>query len=370
MTARILVTAGEPSGDLHGGRVISALRRRLPDADIDAVGGPHMAEAGATIRCSIDGLAAMGIVEIVDKLPAHIRLWRQLGAAFRARRYDLVILIDYPGFHLQMARAAKRHGIPVLWYIAPQLWAWRPGRARQLADAVDRLAVILPFEPEFFRRVGIEATYVGHPLLDRAEPTPRADARRALGLPLDARVLALFPGSRRGEIARLWEAYRDAALQLLARGSCTHVVVASTEWARYPGAERFQLVTNRSGQLLAASDAALVKSGTTTLEAALAGVPMVVAYRLNPLSFTVARRLATVRWASLVNLIANRSVVPEFFQRDVNAGRLADALEPLLDADGDARRRQLDELTEVRRRLGSAGASERVAAIAAELLAA
>lgn len=370
MTPRILVTAGEPSGDLHGGSVVAALRRRLPDATIEAVGGPHMARAGATIRCSIDGLAAMGIVEIVDKLPAHLRLWRQLAAAFRAHRYDLVILIDYPGFHLQMARAARRNGIPVLWYIAPQLWAWRPGRARRLASAVNRLAVILPFEPEFFRRVGIEATYVGHPLLDHVKPAHRDTARAELGVPSDARVLALFPGSRRGEIARLWPAYRDAARKLLDRGRCTHVLVAATDWAKYPGAERFTLVRDRPTLVLAASDTALVKSGTTTLEAALAGVPMVVAYRLNPVSFRVVRRLATVRWASLVNLVANRAVVPEFFQRDVTAERLAAAVEPLLDPDSTARHRQLDDLAEVRRLLGTAGASDRVAAMAAELLAA
>ncbi len=370
MTPRILVTAGEPSGDLHGGRVVAALRRRLPDATIEAVGGPHMADAGATIRCSIDGLAAMGIVEIIDKLPAHLRLWRQLAADFRARRYDLVILIDYPGFHLQMARAAHRHGIPVLWYIAPQLWAWRPGRAKRLARVVDRLAVILPFEPDFFRRVGIEATYVGHPLLDQLEPGNRNAARDELGLPRDARVLALFPGSRRGEIGRLWPAYRDAAQRLLDERRCTHVVVAATAWAEYPGAERFLVVRDRQRAVLSASDAALVKSGTTTLEAALAGVPMVVAYRLNPVSFNVARRLATVHWASLVNLVADRDVVPEFFQGDVTAERLASAVEPLLDPDSAARRGQLADLADVRRLLGTAGASDRVAAIAVELLAA
>lgn len=370
MSPRILVLAGEPSGDLHGGRVVAALRARFPGATIDAVGGPHMAAAGATIRRSIEGLSAMGLVEILDKLPAHLRLLRQLKRDFAARRYDLVIPIDYPGFHLRVAEAAKRCGIPVLWYIAPQFWAWRPERAVRFSKAVDRLAVILPFEPAFFGGVRVTADYVGHPLVDREALPTRGAARAALELPEDARVLALFPGSRHGEVRRLWPAYRDAGRRLLATGACTHVIVATTANGRYPEADGLRLVPDDPTRVLAAADAVMAKSGTTTLEAALADVPMVVAYRMHPLTHKLLQPLITVPWVSLVNLVAEREVVPELLQGMATTDRLAGAIAPLLDPASPAAIAQRAGLAEVRRRLGGPGASERLAAVAADMLAA
>ena len=193
---RIFVSAGEPSGDLHGARVVRGLRERYPHAVIEALGGPRMAEAGAVVRYPMEGLAAFGIVEVATKLGAHWRLLKALRQDFRAGRYDLVILIDYPGFHLRVAEAARQAGTKVLYYIAPQLWAWRPERARRLAAAVDRLAVVLPFEQPFFGRLGLRSDYVGHPLVDRGPSPGRAAARARLGLPQDARVLGIFPADR------------------------------------------------------------------------------------------------------------------------------------------------------------------------------
>lgn len=362
--------AGEPSGDLHGGRVVAALQQRFPDAQIDAVGGPNMAAAGATIRCSIDTLSAIGLVEILGRIPAHWRLERELVRDFGAHRYDLVIPIDYPGFHCRLASAAKRAGIPVLWYIAPQHWGWLPRRARGFARIVDRLAVILPFEAEFFAGVGVDATFVGHPLLD-SDPAPtRAAARQALGLPDTARVLALFPGSRAGEIHRLWPVMRDASRALLESGACTEVLVAATRLGRYPDAGPLRLVHSGSAEVLAASDAVIVKSGTTTLQAALAGVPMVVAYSLNRVSAVLLRRLLTTRWVALPNLIAAREIVPELLQDQLSVPALVAAITPLLEPGSSAVARQRAGLAEVRQRLGGPGASARVADLAGELLAA
>ena len=365
---RILVTAGEPSGDLHGARVVRALRNRWPDATIHALGGPHLAAAGAEVRWSAEGLAAMGLVEVVETLPAHLSLLRTLKRACEAGAYDLLITIDYPGFHLRLAEAAKAAKVPVLWYIAPQLWAWHPGRAARLARAVDRLAVILPFEPAFFEASGIRSTYVGHPLLDREAPPTRETARATMGLAPEAKVLALFPGSRRGEITRLWPSYRAAAQRLLEEGHCTDVLIAGTEWGDYPGSEGMHIVRSDSSLVLAAADAALAKSGTTTLQTALADVPMVVAYRTNPLTAWLARRLITVSWVSLVNLILDREVVPELMQRAATPDRLVAMVAPLLVAGSPEAATQREGFAEVRARLGGAGASVRVADLAAELL--
>lgn len=365
---RIFVSAGEPSGDLHGAGVVRALRARHPDAAIEALGGPQMAAAGATIRYPMEGLAAFGLVEVVTKLGAHLRLLRALRADFRAGRYDLVILIDYPGFHVRVAEAARAAGTKVLYYIAPQLWAWRPGRARRFAAAVDRLAVVLPFEQRFFGALGLRSDYVGHPLVDREGWPTRAEARARLGLPAAGRVLGLFPGSRSQEVRRLWIPFRDAARRMLDEGRCDRVVVAGTPGGDYPDPGPLEISVGDPIPVFAAADAALAKSGTTTLEAALAGVPMVVAYKVHPLTWLMFQRLRTVRWVSLVNLVAEREVVPEMLQDQAEAGPLADALRPLLDPRDPRTVAQREGLALVRERLGAPGATTRVVALADELL--
>jgi lipid-A-disaccharide synthase len=365
---RIFVSAGEPSGDLHGAAVVRGLRARHPGAVIEALGGPHMAAAGATIRYPMEGLAAFGLVEVVTKLGAHLRLLRALKSDFRAGRYDLAILIDYPGFHVRVAEAARAAGTKVLYYIAPQLWAWRPGRARRFASAVDRLAVVLPFEQRFFGELGLRSEYVGHPLVDREGWPTREDARARLGLAPGSRMLGLFPGSRTQEVRRLWGPFRDAALRMLEEGRCDQVLVAGTAGGDYPDPGPLRITVGDPIPVFAAADAALAKSGTTTLEAALAGVPMVVAYKVHPLTFLMFQRLRTVRWVSLVNLVAEREVVPEMLQHRAEAGSLADALRPLLDPRDPRTVAQREGLALVRERLGAPGATTRVVALADELL--
>ena len=367
-TPRIFVSAGEPSGDLHAAPVVRALAERYPGGTIEALGGPQMEDAGATIRYPMEGLAAFGVVEIVTKIRAHYRLLRALQGDFRVGRYDLAILVDYPGFHLRVAEAAHRAGTKVLYYIAPQLWAWRPERARRLAAAVDRLAVVLPFEQQFFNGLGLRSDYVGHPLVDRPAGPSRREARARLGIPEASRTLAIFPGSRSQEIRRLWKPFRDAAYQLLKEGSCDRVLVAGTAHGIYPDPDGLEIVREDTATLLAAADAALVKSGTTTLEAALAGTPMVVAYKVHQLSWKVFQRLRTVKWVSLVNLVADGEVVPEILQDRASAGELAAQLRPLLDPADPQTIRQREGLALVRERLGQAGASSRIVTMAGELL--
>jgi lipid-A-disaccharide synthase len=365
---RIFISAGEPSGDLHGAGVVRALRARYPAATVEALGGPQMAQAGATLRYRMEGLAAFGLVEVVTKIRAHYRLLRALQNDFKVGRYDLVILVDYPGFHVRVAEAAHATGTKVLYYIAPQLWAWRPGRARRLAAAVDRLAVVLPFEQMFFGGLGLRSEYVGHPLVDRGPWPTRDQARAQLGIPVTSRVLGIFPGSRAQEIRRLWEPFRDAGLRLLGEGLCDRVLVAGIPAAEYPNPGPIEVLRGDPVPLFAAANAALAKSGTTTLEAALADTPMVVAYKVHPLTYAMFQRVRTVQWISLVNLVAGREVVPELLQERASAGELAAAVGPLLKPNDPRTLAQREGLALVRERLGQAGATTRVVALAAELL--
>ena len=366
---RIFVSAGEPSGDAHAAAVVRAMRRRWPEATIDAFGGPALQAAGATVRFPMEEYTVIGFFEVLAKIPAHLRLLRELDRDFRSGRYDLVLPVDYPGFNIRLAEAAKKSGVRSLYYVAPQLWAWRPGRARGFAAAVDGVAVILPFESEFFSKVGIHAEFVGHPLVEQPRPD-RATARTALGLAAEERAVAVFPGSRNQEVARLWPLFRETTARLRASGAATRVLIAGTGDHQYPESGDATVVRGNASLVLAAADAALVKSGTTTLEAALADTPMVVSYRVHPITAAIARRVMTVQWISLVNLVAGRAIVPEIVQWHATPEALAAALAPLFERDGSAATTQRAGLAVVRERLGGPGAADRVAAMAEEVLAA
>jgi lipid-A-disaccharide synthase len=368
---RIYISAGEPSGDAHAAAVAAALQRRLPGVDLEALGGPLLERAGARVLDRMESFSVVGFVEALAKIPAHYRLLGRVRQAFRAKRYDLVILVDYPGYHLRAAAAAAQAGIPVLYYIAPQMWAWGAGRVRKLAS-VRRLAVILPFEEEFFRERGIPATFVGHPLKDRPPPPERAAARRALGgvggLDPARPVLGLFPGSRAQEVARHWDVFRAAAVRVVAARPDVQTIVAGAPGASYPEPGGIRVHTGDPLLVFAAADAGICKSGTTTLEAAMADLPMVITYRAHPVSSFIAFRVLRVPWVGLVNLVAGYGVAPELLQRRATPAALAEAVLPLLDPGNAATRHQREGLALVRQRLGAPGAADRVAAIAAELL--
>ncbi len=362
----ILVSAGEPSGDSHGAPVVAALRQQFPGLRLEGCGGPRMAAMGLDVLTGIDRLSAMGFLEVARAIPRHGMLLRRLVRQATAGRYRLAILIDYPGFHLRLGRALRQAGVPVIQYIAPQLWAWRPGRLAALRNAISRLAVILPFEADWFARRGLPARFVGHPLLDRLRPD-RGRARVTLRLALDDRVLGIFPGSRPAEIAQNWPLFRQVAVRMMAEGRCTSAIVAGTAQGRYPDPGPIRVVREQPEMVMAAATAALIKSGTSTLEAALCQTPMVVGYRARRSTYAIARRLMTVDRISLVNLVAGEDLVPEFWHLPLSAGEIGDALAPLLDHDTAEHRAQRAGLEGVRRRLGSPGAASRVVELAGEL---
>lgn len=365
----IFISVGEPSGDLHGAVLARALKKRFPKGRLIGLGGPRMAAEGVELLADIGDLAVMGFVEILGRLPFFLRLRRTVFAALAREGVDLVIPVDYPGFNLRLARHSRHAGIPVLYYIAPQVWAWHASRAADLARDADRVAVILPFEEQFLRKAGAAAEFVGHPLLDLPEaPSDRSAWLRNAKLTPDAPVLAIFPGSRRQEIQRHLPVFQHAAELLESRIPGLQVRIAAAPGQNdeiYGG--RFA-ITRDTRALLEHATAALVKSGTTTLEAALAETPFVVAYRMNPLSYRVAERLVKVPHIALANLVAERRIVPELVQEAATPEALRDALLPLLDVGGAARQEMVSALKGVRDALGRGGAAERVAEIAAELL--
>lgn len=365
---RALVCAGERSGDQHAAGLVRALRERRADAVVEGVGGPAMAAAGVELIQRVESLSAMGFAEPVARLWTHLGLFARLRRHFTEGRYQLVILVDYPGFNLLVARAAAAAGIPTLYYIAPQAWAWAPRRVELVRRSVRALAVVLPFEEAFYTTRGVPARFVGHPLLDVPYPE-RADARAQLGLDPQGAILAVLPGSRPAEVRRLWPPLREAARRLRRRHPDLTIVVPAVPHCGYPGSDDIRLCWEASAAVLAAADVAVCKAGTSTLEAAVVGVPSVVVYRTDALSYAVARRVARVRSVALVNLLAGRQVVPELLQDRVRADDIVAALLPLLDREGPAARDQRTAYGDIREQLGGPGAAQRTATMALELVA-
>lgn len=364
----VLIVAGEASGDLHGAALADRLRVIRPDLILAGVGGSRMESAGVRLLERTTGI--IGFVEVLRHIPAHWRLLRRLRARFASGEVGLAVLIDYGGFNLRVAAAARAAGVPVLYYITPQVWASRAGRLKTMARVITRAAVILPFEEALLRAHGVDATFVGHPLLDRATDLPsKAEARRRLGMREDGEILALFPGSRAQEIRLHTADFVAVARELERRRPGLRVVVGvaptvSIDPAEFP----FQLMRAPAFDLLRAADVALCKSGTTTLEAAIAGCPCAVVYRTNAMTYEIVKRLVRITHIGLVNIVVGREVVPEFVQAAFQPIPVADALEPLFDPASPARATMLAGLADVRAQLGEPGASERVAQMVAGMI--
>ncbi len=381
----IMIVTGEASGDLHGARLVEALHSLLPSCRFYGMGGEEMERAGVEILFDAEKIAVMGVVEVVARGADIFRAQRTLRAALHKRHPDLLVIIDLPDFNLLLAKSAKKLGIPVYYYICPQVWAWRSGRVKTLQQRVDGLGVILPFEEPFYKKHGIAAHYVGHPLLDSVAVRCSRDQFLAeKGLDPARKYIGLLPGSRKREVASLLPIFFQAAV-LISKNSAQAPVFllpqASTiakDDLLQAGLEEYQqeieivVMEDDRYETMAACSAVIAASGTVTLELAILQVPMVVAYRLAKLTYMLGKLLVKIDFFSLVNLVAGRKIVPELLQDEVSAERIAAEILPLL-ADGDAddgeKRQQMEDgLAAVKAALGKPGASQRVAGDIVQLL--
>lgn len=378
ITNHVLIVAGEASGDLHGANLVKAMKELDEGIFFQGIGGDRMLYEGVDILAHSSRMAVVGFTEVFSKSPIILKSYFKLRSILKRSRPDLLILIDYPDFNICLAGAAKKFGIPVLYYISPQLWAWRRGRAKKISRRVERMAVIFPFEKDFYAELGtgMPVEYVGHPLLDQIPHNLKPEPiRKEFGIGKDDLVIGLLPGSRIEEINKLLPDMLGAAEIISSHlGNLKCILpVAPTISVELIN----QLIENSPVKViptdkgvysaLMVCDLALVASGTATLETAIMGVPMIITYRMSPLSFNIGKRVVKVPYVGLVNLIAGEEVAPELLQDDVSPQVIADRALEILD-----NRERINEIKEklakVKRSLGSPGASTRTARIAFEMM--
>ena len=371
----IMIIAGEASGDLHGAKLAAALTNRSPEAFLFGVGSDAMHAAGVRLIVDANELSVVGITEVVSHLPTIYRAMGTVKKALRSLRPDLLILIDYPEFNFRVAAVARRLGIPVLYYISPQIWAWRQNRVKKIKRLVDHMAVILPFETAFYRQHGVPVTFVGHPLLDRIPSFSANGANRSICL--KEATIGLLPGSRKKEVATLLPIMVEAALLLHRRTPSLKFLVScstsiETAWldsivAQHARSLEIQIIKGDVAAVFRQSELLIAASGTVTLEAALYGVPTIIAYKISPLSYWLGKQLIKVSYIGIANLIAQKELFPELIQEDATPHKIAATADGLLH--NHERYRQIKtELAGIRELLGGAGASDQVAQIALRLI--
>ena len=357
------IIAGEASGDLHGSNLIKALKQKDSSANIRAWGGDKMQDAGADVVKHYRDLAFMGFIEVLLNLFTILRNIRFCKKDIVGFNPDVLVLIDYPGFNMRIAEWSRKKGIKVIYYISPQIWAWKKGRVHKLKRDVDRMLVILPFEPEFYAKYAMTVDYVGHPLLDAIDKLSAEEKARPKELDPDKKIIALLPGSRKQEITKML----SVMLKMVEQYPDFQFVVAgapSQDEAFYKSlmeGSDVPVVFGKTYALLANAHAALVTSGTATLETALFEVPEVVCYKGNPLSFMIARWLVDIKFISLVNLIADKELVKELIQGDLNTAQIKKELDKILKSSH--REKLIGEYRKMKTRLGGGGASDKAAEI-------
>ncbi len=371
---KLFLSTADASGDMHAAAFVEALRKRVPELDVFGLGGSALAAAGFRSLVAQSEIAIAGLVEVLGSAPRVLGAYTRLRRALTTERPDLAVFVDSPDLNLPLASVTKRNGIPVLYYVSPQVWAWRAGRVRKLARRTDQMAVIFPFEAQFLRAAGVRAEFVGHPLIDRLAPLAherdRSELARALGLDPARPVLGLLPGSRHNEVERNWPLMRETAALLRSAIPELQVqlIVAPTLSAEsFDVPEWLRVLRGRSHEAMAVSTCLVSAAGTATIEAAILGVPLVVAHRTSRVTFELARRLATVSSSCMVNLVAGEGVVPERIQNQARPAAIASLAARLL-RDPAARAEMQRGLARAVARLGPPGAAERVSDLALALV--
>jgi len=367
MPGRILLIAGEASGDLHGAGVVKALKRLHPGLDVFGVGGNHMREEGMEVVFPIERLAFMGFLEVVKNLKTVKELRTKLTNVASDRRPDAAVLIDYPGFNLRFAKTLTAMGVPVIYYISPQVWAWHKGRVAKMRGVVRSMKVVFPFEVEIYRRAGIDVEFVGHPIVERiGSRLSKAEFFRQHGLDPSRKLVALLPGSRRQEIEAIFPVMIEAAARLVRSFGVQAAVGVAPNLGlgllgeHLTGSSQIVPIENGTYELMNHADAAIVTSGTATLETGWFGTPMIIVYKTSLLTYQIGKMLVDVPYIGLANIVAGRKVAPELIQGDLTAERLVEEMSHLLQ-DPSAAQDMRRGLSVIREKLGGPGASERVA---------
>jgi lipid-A-disaccharide synthase len=372
---KILIVAGEASGDLHGSRVVKALMRFNPEIQVFAMGSEHLRQAGAEITIDSSQLAVVGITEVFERIGGLFRAHQNLKRFIKGSKLALLILIDFPDFNLSLARIAKRAGVPVLYYISPQVWAWRSGRVQEIVRRVNKMAVIFPFEVPIYQRAGLDVEFVGHPLLDVLGSNPKEGLSSNLSEFRGDPLIALLPGSREREIQSFLPEMVRAAEILTERKPGSKFILPAAPTVNVQGLKNLSqsqvasisVVEGKTYEAIMAADMVIVASGTATLETAILGKPMVIVYRVSPLSYWIGKMLVKVDWVGLVNIVAGKNVSPELLQGDFKGERIAAEAFRILD-DTSYRQEMIEGLAEVRKKLGTPGAAERVARMALRMI--
>lgn len=377
MAKTIMISAGEASGDLHAANLLKALRTLLPDVQARAMGGNKLREAGAEILIDCTDLAVVGIVEVLMNYRMIKAALNRLIDDIRNNPPDLLILVDYQEFNFRLARAAKQCGVKVLFYISPQVWAWRPHRVHKIGKIIDMMAVLFPFEEKFYREAGVPVSFVGNPLVDEARPLrSKQDDIEHFKLDSQRRIIGLFPGSRKGEIKRVLPIQLETARLLhqahpefqfvLPIASTLTVDDLAPQLARYPEL-KIQTIQDCVYDVMQVCDAIVTASGTATLEIALMGIPNAITYRIAPLSYFILKRMVTIDHIGLANIVAEKEIVREFIQHEAQPGDIAEEILRLL-SDTAYRQSMIDELAKLKQKLGKPGGSKNVAQLALSLL--
>ncbi|MBC8414345.1 MAG: lipid-A-disaccharide synthase [Nitrospira sp.] len=367
MSKKLMISAGETSGEIYGALMSRQIKKMWPDIKILGIGGSHMKEEGIELIAPITHV--VGIFEVVRHLPKLWDTYQRAKAALKSEKPDLLVLIDYPDFNLVLAKAAHAAGIPILYYVSPQVWAWRKGRIHKIAARVSKMAVLFPFEVQYYERVGLPCEFVGHPITETLNITEsKEELKLSLGLDPKKDLVALLPGSRPGEISRHIEIVKETAAKLHNKYPSLQIAVALAAGTSLDIVmpEYIKVIAGKTTKLVAAAKAAAVASGTATLETAILGTPMVVYYNIPPLTYHLGKLLVDVEFISLANLLSDKQVVQEYVQNEANADNIFQELDRILDNDM-YRTEMITNLLLIKKSMKTEHPSARVAAIAGEL---